>query len=514
MLDAALFREVKDEPLAGRQAFISVFLGGLGIGVGIGLVGFFRMAGALSVFGLLIGIIVSLLLWLLMSFCAWLIGKTAFRADSRPKLGEIIRTLGFAASPGIMGIFAFTPLVGGYILAIVIIWVIIACIAALTQGFNTGFGRAAAIWTACSTAGAAALIVIIIGSVKMEGFNWDFKNDFDRRLNYIVAPYRFSIISWELENIPSIFKKGAKYPGNALLTMEQFFYNGQRAQSAQEEVGQILETQIRTMLAAENITSFPPLNLRFTQMPKLLVISPRDKIESVREILLDPLLSLQQIQDLEKSADSLNVSALVVDLGGFAGTYPTLVSKDSSLGFAIDAALEEWLHQYLALRPLGFRYILDLTGIKRDYEIATINEAAAGMISAEIGAKLKSRFYPDYEEPVYKASSDFNLQMREIRLKVDEYLSQGQIEAAEQYMEKKRQELAEEGYYIRKLNQAYFAWHGTYANQPTSVSPIGAQLRQLRSQYTSVKQFLDIVSKITSGQDLIDNVSGKIKFVD
>ncbi|MFC1916656.1 hypothetical protein ACFLX1_00775 [Chloroflexota bacterium] len=40
-------------------------------------------------------------------------------------------------------------------------------------------------------------------------------------------------------------------------------------------------------------------------------------------------------------------------------------------------------------------------------------------------------------------------------------------------MEQKRQYLAEMSYHIRKLNQAYFAFHGTYADKPAFISPIG-----------------------------------------
>ena len=96
--------------------------------------------------------------------------------------------------------------------------------------------------------------------------------------------------------------------------------------------------------------------------------------------------------------------------------------------------------------------------------------------------------------------------MRERRIAVDEFLARGEIERAEQYMEQKRQYLASQGYYIRKLNQAYFAWHGTYADEPTSVSPIGVELRQLRGKCGSVKEFLDTAAEMISRQDLKDSI--------
>ena len=69
-------------------------------------------------------------------------------------------------------------------------------------------------------------------------------------------------------------------------------------------------------------------------------------------------------------------------------------------------------------------------------------------------------------------------------------------------MERKRQYLASKGYYIRKLNQAYFAFYGTYADSPTSISPIGVEMKELRHQSASLKDFLDTVAVMTSRQDL------------
>jgi len=96
--------------------------------------------------------------------------------------------------------------------------------------------------------------------------------------------------------------------------------------------------------------------------------------------------------------------------------------------------------------------------------------------------------------------------MREIRKTVDEYLAQNEVEQAEEFMEQKRQYLATMGYHIRKLNQAYFAFHGAYADRPTSVSPIGFELKQLRAQSASLKNFLSTVAVMTNRQDLRNSI--------
>ena len=69
-------------------------------------------------------------------------------------------------------------------------------------------------------------------------------------------------------------------------------------------------------------------------------------------------------------------------------------------------------------------------------------------------------------------------------------------------MEEGRQALVAEGYNIRKLNQAYFAFHGTYADAPASTSPIGDELRLLRQRSSSIGEFLRRVSSIKSYEEL------------
>jgi len=107
---------------------------------------------------------------------------------------------------------------------------------------------------------------------------------------------------------------------------------------------------------------------------------------------------------------------------------------------------------------------------------------------------------------VNKGRTRHNREMREIRKAVDVYLAQGEIEMAEEFMEQKRQYLADNGYYIRKLNQAYFAFHGAYADSPTSISPIGVEMKQLREQSDSLADFLETAATMSSRQDLKDSM--------
>jgi len=381
--------------------------------------------------------------------------------------------------------------------------------------------------------------------------------DFDANLNSIVRPYSFSIVGWESTAIPCeigrfLFARDEKVDDEASVVTEYFLLVNQIKALESEirvitlEGGQddtdsleaelsglqqqkvalgdtvegILENQIREVLAEQGIfnpadiytgmrVTFPPVNFTLEKPPYLLVISPRDRIETVRDITLQQNIDLEVMEDIEARVDQLGVSSLVVGLGGLGSTYPTFVADNASLRFTIDTATEEWLHQYLAFKPLGFSYALHLIGISKDYEIATINETLASMVSKEIGTMICEKYYPEYEwisnyNQVDGSEFDFNEEMREIRRTVDGYLAQGEVEQAEEFMEQKRQYLAENGYYIRKLNQAYFAFYGAYADRPTSISPIGVELKELRTRSASLKNFLEVVAGMTSYQELTE----------
>ena len=71
-------------------------------------------------------------------------------------------------------------------------------------------------------------------------------------------------------------------------------------------------------------------------------------------------------------------------------------------------------------------------------------------------------------------------------------------------MEAVRQDLGARGFPIRRINQAFFAWYGTYAARGDSIDPLGVQLRQLRTASESLPDFLDAVGRTTT-RDAVAN---------
>ncbi|MCB0141639.1 MAG: hypothetical protein KDE50_17165, partial [Caldilineaceae bacterium] len=152
-------------------------------------------------------------------------------------------------------------------------------------------------------------------------------------------------------------------------------------------------------------------------------------------------------------------------------------------------------------------------------DLTTINESVAEIVGNEIGQLALERYYPDLVPPPPSKADliiremlgqygaprfDFRNEMRETRLEVDRLLAAGQVAQAERYMEQRRQLFVENGYPIRKLNQAYFAFHGSYGTSAASSSPIGPQLDDLRAAMPDLQTFVHTVRWFTSAAELND----------
>jgi len=92
-------------------------------------------------------------------------------------------------------------------------------------------------------------------------------------------------------------------------------------------------------------------------------------------------------------------------------------------------------------------------------------------------------------------------------VRVEAMLVDGQVEEAEALMDEKRGEFEAEGHFIRKLNQAYFAFHGFYADTPGSIDPLGQKLQTLLERAGSAGDFLRELRGATTRAD-VDELLG------
>lgn len=260
----------------------------------------------------------------------------------------------------------------------------------------------------------------------------------------------------------------------------------------------------------------PQVMFESTPLPWALIVSPRDVIRQDANISLEVDLTVEDHVVLEEEiAAGLDVSTLVVPVGG-VGTYPSMIAQTTNINWLMDVVSHEWVHNYLTLNPLGVRY-------GASPEMRTINETTANIAGDEIGAAVIAEFFPELVPPPPPESDgvpqhqpepdplafDFRAEMNETRVNADALLAEGKIEEAETYMEARREFLWENGYRIRKLNQAYFAFYGAYADQPggsAGADPVGAAVRELRTQTASLGQFLQVIASVRSFEQLLDLV--------
>lgn len=315
-------------------------------------------------------------------------------------------------------------------------------------------------------------------------------------------------------------------PAAATLPLRQELEELRQRQAEQQGlVEAILEEQISRVLLSQDLDTlrivWPPVKFQFERLPLYLVISLRQEIFVRKGIYLEHGLGLDTREAIEEEIDeTFDVSSLTVGVGGLSA-YPAMILEAACLDFIVKTAAHEWVHGYLFFRPLGWHY-------DASPQMRTINETVASIVGDEVGDLVIRRFYPELAPPPpsfpptggneggYPPSggegevppppepveSEFNREMRHIRLTIDEMLAQGDVEGAEEYMEERRRFLVAQGYYIRKLNQAYFAFYGSYATSPISVDPIGEALQRLRRESASLREFVDTVAVITSHEDL------------
>ena len=281
----------------------------------------------------------------------------------------------------------------------------------------------------------------------------------------------------------------------------------------------ILQQQVSEILSRENLKTIsillPPVLYHTSAIPLSLFVSPRDRIQLDANISLQPVLSIAQKVALEKGVESgLNVSALVESVGGL-GTYPTMVMLTTDLNWLVETIAHEWVHNYLTLYPLGQNY--DTTP-----ELRTMNETTANLAGKEIGSAVIQTYYPELVPSVPSISLslptteltpprfDFQKEMRITRMETDRLLSEGKIMEAEVYMEARRRVFWSNGYLLRRINQAYFAFYGAYNDSPgggaAGTDPVGPAVVAFREMNDSLAVFLQAIARMDSFSQLEDVV--------
>jgi hypothetical protein len=149
-LDVHIYEEVEHDVNAMGQAIGVVVLAAVSAGIG-------SLGSGPS--GLLTGSLMAIVSWVIWSAIIYLVGTRLLpEPTTQADLGQLLRTLGFAAAPGLLGVFRIIPILGGLVIFIIFLWQIATNVVATRQALDyPSTGKAVAVvligWVAAMLVG-------------------------------------------------------------------------------------------------------------------------------------------------------------------------------------------------------------------------------------------------------------------------------------------------------------------------------------------------------------------------
>jgi hypothetical protein len=161
--DVGTYAEVKADPTATVQAIAVVLLSAAASGIGA------IRAGAHYVF-LAFGI--ALVAWLAWAFLTWLVGtKFLAEAETKADVWPLVRTAGFAVSPGILSALGWIPILGPVINNLAWLWMLATTVVAVRVAFNyKSTGRAVLVSAIGGVVLLASYALYLVGIIMIWGW--------------------------------------------------------------------------------------------------------------------------------------------------------------------------------------------------------------------------------------------------------------------------------------------------------------------------------------------------------
>lgn len=130
-LDVAIYEEVEADAGATTEAFCVVLLSSLAAGLGA------RGLGGASVVNIMFISGVALLAWASWALVTYAIGAYLMpEPQTKADVGQLLRTIGFASTPGLLRLFGVIPGVTIPAFAVSAIWMLLAMIVAVRQALD------------------------------------------------------------------------------------------------------------------------------------------------------------------------------------------------------------------------------------------------------------------------------------------------------------------------------------------------------------------------------------------
>jgi len=128
-LDVNLYEEVEADKGAMGQAMQVVILSSVAAGIGT--------IGTTGIKGLVLGTIVALVGWFIWAFLTYFIGTRLLpEPQTKADYGELLRTIGFSSSPGVLRVLGVIPMLGNILNFIISIWMLVAMVIAVRQALD------------------------------------------------------------------------------------------------------------------------------------------------------------------------------------------------------------------------------------------------------------------------------------------------------------------------------------------------------------------------------------------
>ncbi len=128
LLDADMYEEIEADRTSLHQAMAVVILSSLAGSLNIG---------RLSISGIFIGIVITLTGWIVWAYITYIIGtKLLPEARTESSFTELLRTIGFSSSPGLIRVAGIIPFISGPVFFITSIWMLVAMVIAARQALD------------------------------------------------------------------------------------------------------------------------------------------------------------------------------------------------------------------------------------------------------------------------------------------------------------------------------------------------------------------------------------------
>jgi hypothetical protein len=155
-LDASVYEEVEADQTALGQAMTVVVVAAVAAGIGALGHGYGHGLGRL-----VLGILLSLAGWFVWALLTWWIGTRLLPVpETQADVGQLLRTIGFSASPGVLQVLGILPAIGGLIILVAQLWQLAAMVVAVRQALDY-----TSTWRAVGVCAIGFVIYLLVGTV-------------------------------------------------------------------------------------------------------------------------------------------------------------------------------------------------------------------------------------------------------------------------------------------------------------------------------------------------------------